>query len=227
MHLIRSPFPLPSYPIKSFDAQIPCFKEDSDDIYFQLNSGNSVGINGLNYVINELHPNRRRQAFSPSSEEKLREVIPKLCLGFASTVTNLPESEILDNVSEIPTKRGENRTTFHNAFATELSTNVDAGRYGLIIGGRGDNDVGSWDFEFVFLTEFLETIKEVEVPVIGWLVALILIIVYFIIYIIVHSLVIVSIVAIILYESTNDNPSERVVTDAVRVLFNLQDLTTT
>lgn len=225
-----------NFPLKSFGLHIGCIKHIEDQlrpIDFSFYSGQLISRLNLKNFNNSLTPNMEKVLFvsSTSVETKFRKTIDYICQGIDSSQMPMPPSAALGNIQSISPKAGENRSTFHNGFSTELTTNIDMGKYALILGKKEDGSLGEFEFEFTYLTEIEEQIKRVvQVPVIGWIVALILIIVWVIVYIIsvaIYSFSFIAVYFIVLADGAfDDGAASRNIIEGHQLINNIRKFST-
>ena len=226
-----------TYPQRSYGIGVGCLKyneEELNEMKFNLNGSQLISRRNLRQFNDSLSPDIEKVLFNStgSGETRFREIINFICQGFESSQTPLPPSAALGNIQSISSRPGENRSSFHNGLGTELQTNVDMGKYALILGKNEDGSLGEFDFEFTFLTEIEEAIKSVaEVPVLGWIVAVILIIVWLIVSVITISIYAVTIAIgwfVIAGDSVfSDGRSGQNIAEANYIISNLRKYTTT
>ena len=231
------PAPPARYPLRAIGSKVSCVpKENSEELKFIVENDRVFDLDQMENYLNGINPASDIRLFSSTSLSKFKETVDNVCGGFRSEIKKLPESQAAEFVRNIPLKNGENRSTYHNSVGTEVTTNVDGGRYGLIFGGDGNTQVGEWKIEYVFMHEFWETIMDIlEVPVIGWIIGAILVVVYFILYIVVTCFTAAFFALVVSFElaynySENDQFESRVFQEymaARDLMIDMEKLTTT
>ena len=177
-------------PLKSFALRVGCKRHHDaspDFLKFSLPNRKILSRQNINDILSVISPDLEKRLFNSEKhyiEKRFRKALGFICQGLENKEQQIPQNSAQQYIGNIRPIEGENRSTYHNSFASEIQTNIDMGKYALILGSNNSGVLGEFDFEFTFLTEIEESIKKfMRIPVFGWIAAVLLAIYWVVAYI--------------------------------------------